>query len=187
MNDSTWEYELTKPDPADFPRAFEGFFAQHHRSFLRYAGSRLRNRQDAEDAVQEAAVKIYRKWERIMAHQNPRAMAYQILLHTLIDFYRKRTRMAVLDEAARREAPSVADFGELGDHAVLDTALDELEKTAPLQARSVRLRHLTDLSYEDVALCLDITPGAARTNTSLGLAKLRTLMSDIPDAGKGDS
>ncbi|NXY94452.1 sigma-70 family RNA polymerase sigma factor [Streptomyces sp. BR123] len=186
MNDSSWEYELTKPDPANFPAAFEGFFAQHRNGFLRLAGSRLRNRQDAEDAVMEAAYKIFRKWERIMAHQNPRAMAYLILHNHLIDFYRRRARMAGRDEAARQHAPVASDFADLGAFAKLDEALETLEKTAPMQAHSVRLRHLADLSYEDVALCLDITPGAAKTNVSLGLAKLKDLM-NIPDAGKGDS
>ncbi|MFJ3205817.1 RNA polymerase sigma factor [Streptomyces sp. NPDC086989] len=186
MNDSSWDYELTKPDPADFPVAFEGFFAQNKSAFLRIAGSRLRNRQDAEDAVMEASYKIYRKWERILAHENPKAMAYLILSNCLTDFYRRRTRMAVRDEAARQQTPSVSYFTELGYNAALDAALDELEKTARLQANSVRLRHLANLSYEDVALYLDITPGAAKTNVSLGLAKLKDLM-NIPDAGKGDS
>ncbi|MFH8894496.1 RNA polymerase sigma factor [Streptomyces sp. NPDC017949] len=186
MNDSTWEYGLTKPDPANFPAAFEGFFAQNKSDFLRIAGSRLRNAQDAEDAVMEASYKIYKKWERILAHQNPKAMAYLILSTCLTDFYRRRARMAIRDEAARQQAPSASDFTELRDNVVLDEALDALEKTAPLQANCVRLRHLADLSYENVAMYLDITPGAAKTNVSLGLAKLKDIM-NIPDAGKGDS
>ncbi|MET8751380.1 sigma-70 family RNA polymerase sigma factor [Streptomyces sp. NPDC004667] len=186
MNDSSWEYELTKPDPApEFPAAFEGFFAQYRNGFLRLAGSRLRNRQDAEDAVMEAAYKMYRKWERIMAHENPRAMAYRILHDHLVDFYRRRARMAGRDEAARQHAPVATDFTGLSAFVKLDEVLETLEKSAPMQANSVRLRHLADLSYEDVALCLDITPGAAKANVSLGLAKLKELM-NIPDAGKGD-
>ncbi|MFJ4320585.1 RNA polymerase sigma factor [Streptomyces lavendulae] len=184
MNDSTSEYGLTKPDPVEFPAAFEGFFAQNKSAFLRIAGARLRNAQDTEDAVMEASYKIYRKWERILAHQNPRAMAYRILNACLTDFYRRRARMALRDEAARQQ-PCAAHFTDLRDHAVLDEALEVLEKTAPLQANCVRLRHLADLSYENVATYLDITPGAAKTNVSLGLAKLKDIM-NIPDAGKGD-
>lgn len=186
MNDSSWEYELTKPDPApEFPPAFEGFFLQHRSEFLRIAGSLLRNRDDAEDAVMEAAYKMYRKWERIMAHENPRGLVFRILHDHLIDFYRRRARMAGRDQAARQHTPAASDFANLGMVAKLDEALEELEKTAPMQANSVRLRHLADLSYDDVALYLDITPGAAKTNVSLGLAKLKDLM-NIPDAGKGD-
>ncbi|WP_246043001.1 RNA polymerase sigma factor [Streptomyces globosus] len=186
MTDSSWENELTKPDPVAFPASFEAFLAQYEGDFLRIAYSRLRNVQDAEDAVMEAAYQMYRKWDRILAHSNPRAMAYRMLKNSLTDFYRRRAREARREEAARSDPPTADDLMEMGQYDLLDAAMDQLEATAFLQANCVRLRHMAGLAYDDVAQYLDITPGAAKTNVSLGLAKLRDLM-NLPEAGKGDS
>lgn len=187
MTDSSWDFELTKPNPEAFPAAFEAFFIQHQPQFLKIARARLRDRLDAEDAVQEAAVKIHRKWERILAHPNPSAMAYRILQQTLIDFYRRQARIALREETARPDPPSAAYIMELGGHDLLDAALDELEKSAPVQASCVRLRYLAQLPYDDVARYMDISPGAAKTNVSLALDKLEDIMKNISDAGEGDS
>lgn len=178
-------FEVTKPEPAALPADFEVFFAQHKLTFLRTAGSRLRNPRDAEDALMDAALTMFRKWERIQAHANPMALAHKIVSEAAIDFYRRRARVA-RHEQTRSSPPDASYVMELGSHHLLDNALEALESTAPLQANSVRLRHLVDLSYEDVAQRLNITVGAARTNVSLGLKKLATLM-DLPGTGEGES
>lgn len=183
MNDTP--HEMTKPEPASLPADFEVFFTRHKAAFLRTAGSRLRDRRDAEDALMDAAMAMYRKWERILAHANPMALANRILSDTITDFYRRRTKVHA-HEQMRAEVPDATYVMELRSHEKLDLALEELEKTAPQQAACLRYRYLVDLSYEEVAQRLDITAGAAKTNVSLGMKKLCALMGHA-DTGEGDS
>ncbi|MFE7951483.1 sigma-70 family RNA polymerase sigma factor [Streptomyces sp. NPDC057426] len=179
-------HEMTKPEPAALPADFEVFFAQNKAAFLRTAGLRLRDRRDAEDALMDAAVAMFKKWERILAHANPMALANRILNDTITDFYRRRTKLTHREQI-RSEVPDAAYVMELGSHERLDSAFEELERTAPQQAACVRLRHLVDLPYEDVAQRLDISVGAAKTNVSLGMKKLCILMGLTDDTGEGDS
>ncbi|MFJ5803719.1 RNA polymerase sigma factor (plasmid) [Streptomyces decoyicus] len=167
----------TRP-AAELPADFEVFFLQEQKAFLALAASRLRDRRDAEDAVLEAGRRMYAKWERILAHANPVAMTYTILNGVIADFYRREIRAAHVEPCADPAAnlPDTTYLQELGHHEALDLALDELEAAAPLQANCVRLRHLTGLSYDQIAERLNTTPGSAKSSTCLGLQRLKAIM-----------
>lgn len=184
MTETSGRNELI--EPAEFPTHFEEFFAAHKNEFLRTAGARLRDVHDADEAVMEAAVSMFRKWERIRAHPNPMALANRILHNAVTDFYRRRARITEHEQLVAA-VPTSAYLMALREHDRLDRALDELGKKAPAQANCVRLRHLLELEYDEIARRLNITPGAAKTNVHLGVKKLYDLM-DLPDeTGKGNS
>ncbi|WP_169314050.1 RNA polymerase sigma factor [Streptomyces piniterrae] len=170
--------------PTDLPVAFEVFFHREQKAFLATATSRLRDRRDAEEAVLEAGRRMYNKWERILAHANPKAMTHAILNGVVIDFYRREVRNRHVQPFA--EPPDTAYLEELREHEALDLALDELESVAPLQANSVRLRHLVGLSYDQIAETLDTTPGAVKVSTCLGLQRLKEIMT-ASQQGEGDT
>jgi RNA polymerase sigma-70 factor (ECF subfamily) len=186
---------VTNPDEQDFgvielaelPTDFEAFFTRYKPEFLRITGARLRDPHDADEALMDAAVVMYRKWSRILVHPNPIALAHRILDSAIIDFYRRRTRMTnreiVYGELTYADVPTVDDLLFLRGHDRLDRALAELDQRAPLQASCVRLRYLTELDFGEIATRLSITPGAAKTNVHLGLKKLAHLIGP-PDMGK---
>ena len=187
---------MTNPDeqdygviePADLPTDFEVFFARHKSEFLRVAGARLRDPHDADEALMEAALTMYRKWPRILAHANPIALAHRILDSAIIDFYRRRARTSDREithgQFAYADVPTADDLLFLRGHDRLDRALADLEQRAPLQASCVRLRYLAELDFDEIAARMGITPGAARTNVHLGLKKH---LMGLPDTGEGDT
>ncbi|MGV9762079.1 RNA polymerase sigma factor [Streptomyces tricolor] len=189
---------MTSPDEQDFgviepaglPTDFEAFFARHMNEFLRVAGARTRNPHDAEEVVMEAAVQMFRKWPRILAHPRPIALAHRILANKITDFYRYRARTAgrevSYDELSYAEVPTPDELLRLRGHDQLDRALAELEKRAPLQAQCIILHYYADLDFTEIANCLEITVGAARANAHLGRKKLVHLI-DLPESGKGKS
>lgn len=189
---------MTNPDeqdfgliePADLPTDFEAFFTRYKREFLRIAGARLRDSHDADEALMDAAVIMYRKWPRILAHANPLALAHRILEASIIDFYRRRARTADREvtqgELSYADVPTADDLLLLRGHDRLDRALADLDQRAPLQANCVRLRYLAELDFAQIGARLGITPGAAKTNVHLGLKKLNHLMGH-PHTGKGDT
>ncbi|GHB68164.1 hypothetical protein GCM10010377_68850 [Streptomyces viridiviolaceus] len=187
-NPDEQDYGLIEPAP--LPTDFEVFFARHKSEFLRIAGARLRDPHDADEALMDAAMTMYRKWPRILAHANPIALAHRILDAAIIDFYRRRARTTdreiTCGQLAYADVPTADDLLHLRGHDRLDRVLADLEQRAPLQANCVRLRYLAELDFGQIATRLGITPGAARTNVHLGLKKLHDLMG-LPDTGEGDT
>ncbi len=169
-------------DPSDFDREsdspklpvdFEVFFQQEYKAFLQFARKRLRSVQDAEEVVLDASARIFKKWDEALSHPNPVALAYKILDGFVADYWRQLSRRR---EDPVAEPPSPAYFESLRPNAALEHALDTLRAIAPLQAQCVSMRHLDELSYEEIAELLDITVGAAKTNASLGKQRLRDIM-----------
>ncbi|MFE1173233.1 RNA polymerase sigma factor [Streptomyces sp. NPDC058773] len=160
------------PDPMDRLRAdFTTFFKEVQYPYLGYAMQLLRNRQDAEDAVQIAGMKIHAKWDEFASHPNLRALGLRVLRDAIKDYLRSRYRANRRDRAAATEAglhqSCVDQIWHLGTYDALDRAMDELARREPLQAECVRLR-VAQLSYEEIAEILGITPGTARTYYSRG-------------------
>jgi RNA polymerase sigma factor (sigma-70 family) len=178
----TQQPKATDPPQQQLPASFEAFFISEQRTFLRLANSRLRDRRDAEEAVLEAGRRIYQKWPRILAHANPIALAYRILDGVVTDFYRRAARNREVPVAEPRD---VAYLQELREHEALDLAMDALRASAPIQEACVRMRHLLQLPYEEIAERLGITVGAARTNVSLGLQRLKQTMTSPHHEGEG--
>lgn len=171
--------EVTKH--AALPPDFEAFFEREQKAFLAYAGFRLRDRRDAEEAVLKAGYKMFTKWERILAHANPLALTQAILVGVVRDYWRAQSRRR---EHLVADPPDLEHLVELRSHEHLDLALDDLERTSPLQANCVRLRWLVELSYDQIGTRLDISAGAAKTNVHLGIARLKTIM-NRPEQGEG--
>jgi RNA polymerase sigma-70 factor (ECF subfamily) len=168
---------------------FEAFFRKHKEELLRLAIGRLRILPDADEALMDAALQIYKKWPVVQAHSNPVALARKIVHSSCIDFYRRRARRddqeKTLHESGYPRTPSADDLLEMRGFERLDQALAELEARAPKQAECVRLKFLEGCTHEEIAAHLDISAGAAKTNTHLGLKALHTLM-NFPAQGKGD-
>ncbi|MDF2579210.1 MAG: sigE 6, partial [Microbacterium sp.] len=67
-----------------------------------------------------------------------------------------------------------------GDDAVVlrDELVRALMTLPPRQRRIVVLRHLLDLSVEQVSAELDVTPGTVKASASRGLAALRVVLGE---------
>lgn len=186
--------ELVNPEPepesqpqrVKLPTDFDAFFRGHKDTFFRIAVNRLHDPRDADEALSDAALVMYRKWERILAHPNPIALAHRILDNKITDFYRRTARTAGR-ERCLTERPDSSYLMDLRSSDRLDRALDELRRLAPTQAQCWEMHKLNGLTYAEIGTHLGITEGAAKTNGSKGHKRMKYLLSELPDLEKGDS
>src|SRR3989344_9227290 len=82
------------------PAYFKLIVEKYQAPFLRTALRVVKNREDAEDVVQDAMVRIYRNAEKFKTVEGAtfKSWAYRILINTSINVYnkRKRERVAVV-------------------------------------------------------------------------------------------
>ena len=112
-------------------------------------------------------MRVYVAWDRVVAADSSYAYAQRILLTA---FLRTRRRPRVAETFGQAvDAPQPAD-GRAEDRDQLRRALAEL----PARMRAiVVLRFYEDMSVEQVAAMLGISPGAVKSQTSKALARLR--------------
>ncbi|WP_410793943.1 SigE family RNA polymerase sigma factor [Kribbella sp. C-35] len=160
---------MKAPDDAEFTE----FAATTIRRLRRTAYLMCGDWHRAEDAAQDALVKVYRRWHRIDRTQGLNGYAHQCLVTAVFDQSRKPWRRERLVDTDERIAPQPDPLGTVEDRLLVVQALGSLP---PSQRACVVLRHYADLSLEQTADILGIGVGGVKSQTSRGLTRLRELL-----------
>jgi RNA polymerase sigma-70 factor (ECF subfamily) len=133
---------------ADSRKEFEAFFRQHHELALRIAHSILGNPDLANDAAQEAFVKVLDRWPHVREMESSGRFLRQIIVRCAIDILRNRRREVQHDED--RCNPS---------HHETIAVKHALAKLKPDQQVILALAIGEGWSYAEIAEALNIPPG----------------------------
>ncbi len=135
---------------------------------------------DADDACQEALIKISRHLARFDGRSAFSTWAYRIATNASLDELRKRKRRPSLhsvrggDDGADRE-PELVDpmaakrVDAIADRLAIDAALGDLSDDFKA---AVVLRDVADLDYDEIADVLDIPVGTVKSRIARGRAAL---------------
>ena len=133
----------------------------------------LGTREDAQDAASEAMARALADWKRVSTLPHLRPWVLRVTSNVAIDMVRRRRATPDGDRVGGALASAATD-GDTEERIVLNGVLARLPRR---QLEVVILRYLADLSEEDVATSLGISPGSVKTHASRGLAALRRRMS----------
>lgn len=152
-------------DPPDTPEpAFAAFYVRTRPAVYRAVLLRVRSPEFAEDACQEAYARAYRDWARIASHPNPTAWVARVALNQATNWWRRR----------RLELPDPPEAARTDQAEPFDEELVRLVWRLPVRQRQViGLRVLLDLSIEDTADVMKVTPGTVKATLHHALAALR--------------
>jgi RNA polymerase sigma-70 factor (ECF subfamily) len=134
---------------------------------------------EAEDIVQDAWVRAFTHLSQFEGRASLATWLVRITLHEAWARSRRRRRTETLDDAGRKDttmAPPISapdpeeDAAAIEMHAILEAAVDAL----PEIYRTVFvLRSVEDMSTEETAESLDLTPDAVKTRLHRARALLR--------------
>ncbi len=142
-----------------------------HAVCRRVAGST----RDADDACQEALIKIVRSLPRFDGRSSFGTWAYRIATNASLDELRKRQRRPALHAVGEDDRPETVDpkadnyTERSADRLVLDDALEHLPDDLRV---AVVLRDVADLDYAEIAETLDVPIGTVKSRISRGRAAL---------------
>lgn len=139
----------------------------------------LGNRQDAEDAAQEAFYKCWRSQAGLPAVQNLRAWIFRVGLNTAKDMQRsawhRRSRPFLGDETMlvdRQEPPGTA----MEERETLDRLRRALLELRQEEKEVFLLRQNGGLTYEQIAEIRQAPVGTVKTQMRSAIQKLRKLL-----------
>ena len=146
----------------------------------------LGNREDAQDAAQEAFIKCWRTQESLPDVQNLRAWIFRVGLNTAKDMQRsawKRKAKPFLTDETMLEGRDVGPGEQLeeqrGTVARLRTALLDLR---PDEKEVFLLRQNGGFTYEEIAEMRKAPVGTVKTQMRSALQKLRKVLSGLSSA-----
>lgn len=127
-------------------------------------------RQDADDAMQLAFIRVFRKLDRFSGESSLETWIYQVALNEALQFLRRRKRQSV--GTLSRELEDRVSQGELRleDAEVLDAGLAKLE---PELRAVLTLKEVQDLSYAEIAEIMGIPEGTVGSRLTRARRELR--------------
>jgi RNA polymerase sigma-70 factor (sigma-E family) len=151
---------------AEEEEAFREYVHTRMERLRRTAFLYCRDWHTADDLVGSTLTKLYQHWQRAQRASSLDAYVYGILSHTWLDERRKPWRREhTVEHVPERAAPDPAE----GDGDLL--AL--LANLPPRRRACLVLRFYCDLSVEQTAEILGVTPGTVKSQTARGLDALR--------------
>lgn len=166
------------------PSAFEALVTRYQSQFLSRAQAVLRDRDRAEDVVQETFVRIYRFAPRFSAaHGNFRSWSLTILMNVARTHYQKTARdrghTAPLEPEHYESLADNSIHAKEGDEAY---AKEVIEKALPLAPKDtadiLRLAFIHGLPHAEIAQKLGVSTPAVKTRVHRAKAELRTIIKE---------
>ena len=158
------------PPSNDLARVYD----EHAQALFAFLLSFIRSDADTRDLLQELFLKLARRPELLAGVREERGFLLRLARNLAIDHIRRRdTRGRKHEESAAETASIFAEEteGEDGDfRAALAHALGALP---PEQRAIVQLKLWEDLTFEEIAEALEISPNTAASRYRYGLDKLR--------------
>jgi RNA polymerase sigma-70 factor (sigma-E family) len=154
---------------------FADVYAAHHAEALRLAYLLCGDPQRAEDAVADAFVKVFRRWDR-GGIDSPRAYIRRAVVNEVNSRFR---RLALERREASKRSGDARGVRELADDvADHDAVFRALQALPERQRTAVVLRYYNDLSEADTAAAMGVSPGTVKSSVSRGLERLRVLVEE---------
>ena len=164
-------------------RAFELLMEKHESKMYAVALRMCANREDAQDCLQDAMLRVYKALSSFKGQSSFSTWAYRITMNTCLDeLRRKKIRQAAsLDQMLEVGWSPVDEENSTERHAdnqELKRNLSKAIQTLPEEMRAaVVLRDVQGFSYDEIASMLSTNVGTVKSRISRGREKLREILS----------
>jgi RNA polymerase sigma factor (sigma-70 family) len=153
--------------------SFEEFYGANFRHLFTALCLVTGNRHEAEEITQDSFLRVYERWDRVGALDDPTAYLFRVSMNT----FRNRYRRAML--GLRRElllAPEATD--ELAEIESHDEVVRLLLGLAPKQRAAVLLTAILEYSAEEAGRMLGLRASSVRALTTRARAQMKNEVVD---------
>lgn len=163
-------------DERDAERALRELYAACYPRLVRVVGAVAGDRDEAEDAVQEAFIRLIGRWGSVSRYDDPEAWLRKVAFG-FVSNRRRKVRNGVRALVRRGVGDHAAALS--GDRVDLERALQSL----PIAQRQVLvLVHVVGLGVEDASHELAVPVGTVKSRLARGRAALAPLLREgVPD------
>jgi RNA polymerase sigma-70 factor (ECF subfamily) len=156
---------------------FESFIMEHLDAFVRHAVGLLGNMEDAEDAVQEVILKIFRNRANLTGVSKPLNYVFRMITNSCTDIGRRKgcreayIRRSLNEQKPEHEEPHEVSLIRREEYRHMQKMLDRLPEE---QAVVIRFRFIEELSFSDIAEITASPVTTVKSRFSYGMNKLRS-------------
>lgn len=164
-------------DADEGARTFEDYVRERSVALQRFAYLVTRYPEDARDAVQDALIGLWPRFDDVRAQGDVDAYVHRSIVNASVSRWRKTRRSTPVE--APEDLPQAAASGFEDELADADAAWRLCATLPPDQRAAVVLRYWSGQSFAEIADVLGCAEATARSHVHRALTRLRTtLMED---------
>jgi RNA polymerase sigma factor (sigma-70 family) len=157
----------SEADAASTAEAFEAFFDAERGRLLGALIVMTGNRGEAEELLQDAFLKVWERWDQVVAMENPTGYLYR----TALNLNRRHLRRASV--AMRKSLNLLPAVDELAGVDIRDEAVRLLGKLTPRERTAIVITAYLGYSTEEAGRLMGIHANTVRVLTGRARATLR--------------
>ena len=167
--------------------AFNQLMEMHERRMYAVALRMCANREDAQDCLQEAMLRVYRAIGSFKGQSTFSTWLYRITMNTCLDELRrkKNKQSASLDNLLDQGWAPTDTAASPEKHALMREMRGQLVKSINELPEDMRaaivLRDIQGFAYDEIAEMLETNVGTIKSRISRGREKLREILSKKPE------
>lgn len=153
-------------------KAFDEFFRRNSNILFRFLASRLRNKSEAEEVLQDTFFRIHKYVLKYDAAQNAMSWSFTIAKNCALDLIAKRKRASEVRDGV--ESQYAMDLIDTEFQIKAKNQLVELlSKLSSEDRKLIEDRFIDDTSYEELAIVHGVSSAGIRQRISRLLKRIR--------------
>ncbi|WP_320052883.1 RNA polymerase sigma-70 factor [uncultured Acetobacteroides sp.] len=160
-------------------RLFNQLFADYYVNLCRFAYTYLKDNDTSEEIVQEVFINLWEQRDRLTINTSIRSFLYTSVKNRALNHIRNsKTRLHHEDEFAQEQASKVGHIINFCEREELSHLIDTAVAELPEQCRTIfDLSRNQNLTYNEIAQQLNISPKTVENQMGIALKKLRAKLS----------
>jgi RNA polymerase sigma-70 factor (ECF subfamily) len=158
---------------------YQRLIAPVERRMLRVLWRIVRDQADAEDAMQNALIVIWKQWGKVAAHPNPQALVLTIAINAGYDVLRRRRRFAWWQKnELSNDIPdeTASAFETLSGSEQCRAVMNAIARLSRNQGRAILMHAVEEMSYGDIAAAMNCSEVTVRKHVARARARLREML-----------
>ena len=157
--------------------AFDVLFRKYYKNLTYFAIKIVKNRDIAEEVVQDLLVNFWEKRQQLVPNVSLKAYLFRAVFNNCVHYNKNEKRFEKTDISFANDLSN--DFDNLMEQSELETRIYQLIEQLPTECRKIfKLSRFEELKNKEVADQLNISIKTVETQMSRALKYLRLNLSD---------
>ena len=154
------------------------FYTRHHAELVNFAISRLGNREESEDLVQDVFIKMM-SFEGMINEETIKSFAFTIAANKIKDHLRRRIFRHKMEENAKYEMELQYSHVErvVEYHDTLRMVNDSMARLSPACAKVYRMSLFEDMTTGDIAQEMNVSKRTVESQLFTSRKQVRAMLS----------
>jgi len=173
----TADFKILKDLKSNHESAFNELFRKYYKNLTYFAIKIVKNRETAEEVVQDLLVNFWEKRHQLEPNISLKAYLYRAVYNNSIHYNKNEMRYGKTDVSEAHDLG--CDFDNLLEQSELETKIYQLIEQLPTECRKIfKLSRFEELKYKEIADQLEISVKTVETQMSRALKFIKTNLVD---------